>query len=60
MMNRLRVILLFILFLSPSVSMAEMANEELLDIQTREIAKTLRCTVCQSESVWESNAALAR
>ncbi len=60
MMNRLSVIFLFILLLCPSFSVAETANEELLDIQTREIAKTLRCAVCQSESVWESNAELAR
>ncbi len=55
-----RVILPFILLLSPFFSMAATTNEELLDTQTREIAKTLRCTVCQSESVWESNAELAR
>ncbi|MCI0528038.1 MAG: cytochrome c-type biogenesis protein CcmH [Nitrospira sp.] len=54
-----RVILLFILLLSPSFSMAT-TNEEILDTQTREIAKTLRCAVCQSESVWESNAELAK
>lgn len=30
-----------------------------LDAQIREISKTLRCTVCQTESIWESNAELA-
>jgi cytochrome c-type biogenesis protein CcmH len=59
-MKNLGVVLLFVLLLSPSFSIAETTNEELLDTQTREIAKTLRCAVCQSESVWESNAELAR
>ena len=31
-----------------------------LDIQVREIAKTLRCTVCQTENIWESGAPLAQ
>lgn len=35
-------------------------DEAELDAQVREVAKTLRCTVCQSESIWESNAGLAR
>lgn len=43
----------------PSV-MAATVEEEQIDLQMREIAKTLRCAVCQSESVWESNAGLAR
>jgi cytochrome c-type biogenesis protein CcmH len=59
-MKNFRLILLFVLLLFPSLPMAETANEQLLDTQTREIAKTLRCAVCQSESVWESNAELAR
>jgi cytochrome c-type biogenesis protein CcmH len=59
MMN-FKVIYLLILLFCPSFSVAETTNEELLDTQTRDIAKTLRCAVCQSESVWESNAELAR
>lgn len=35
-------------------------EESDLDAQVREIAKTLRCAVCQNESVWDSRAALAR
>ena len=31
-----------------------------LDAQIREISKTLRCAVCQTESIWESNAELAK
>ncbi len=34
-------------------------DETELDIQVREIAKTLRCTVCQTENIWESGAPLA-
>jgi cytochrome c-type biogenesis protein CcmH len=34
-------------------------SEDELQAQTKEVAKTLRCAVCQSESVWESNAELA-
>ncbi|MBI1824446.1 MAG: cytochrome c-type biogenesis protein CcmH [Nitrospirae bacterium] len=36
-----------------------MLSEDDLQAQTKEVAKTLRCAVCQSESVWESNAELA-
>lgn len=35
-------------------------DEDPIETRTREVAKTLRCTVCQSESVWESNATLAK
>lgn len=39
---------------------AEVVDEAEIDIRTREISKTLRCAVCQTESIWESNAELAR
>jgi len=39
---------------------AAMVDETDIDIQTREIAKTLRCTVCQTENIWESGAGLAK
>jgi len=39
---------------------AAVVDETELDIQTREIAKTLRCTVCQTENIWESGAGLAK
>jgi cytochrome c-type biogenesis protein CcmH len=48
------------LFLPDSSARAEMVDEQTIDIRTREIAKTLRCTVCQSESIWESGAELAK
>ncbi|MDP2265323.1 MAG: cytochrome c-type biogenesis protein CcmH [Thiobacillus sp.] len=35
-------------------------EESRVDIQTRELSLTLRCTVCQSENVWESNSTLAQ
>ncbi len=38
---------------------AELLNDDALQAQTKDISKTLRCMVCQSESVWESNAELA-
>lgn len=41
--------------LPPALSM----GEDELQAKTKEISRTLRCAVCQSESVWESNATLA-
>jgi len=53
---------LLLLFLGPFPGLVPAAtvDEGMVDIRTREIAKTLRCTVCQTESVWESGADLAR
>ncbi|HET8760777.1 MAG TPA: cytochrome c-type biogenesis protein, partial [Nitrospiria bacterium] len=31
-----------------------------LETRTREVAKTLRCTVCQTENVWESGSPFAQ
>lgn len=60
-MKKSLIMSLLICLLAPlSFSIAGPMDQERLDIQTRDIAKTLRCTVCQSESVWESNAELAR
>lgn len=47
-----------ILSLSP-MAVASTVDETDLDVTTREISKTLRCTVCQTESIWESGAPLA-
>lgn len=49
---------IFFLLLSPPVFAAQMNEEDVQD-KVREISKTLRCAVCQSESVWESGAELA-
>jgi cytochrome c-type biogenesis protein CcmH len=50
----------FPFFGSGSSVRAAVVDEQTIDIRTREIAKTLRCAVCQTESVWESSAELAR
>jgi cytochrome c-type biogenesis protein CcmH len=57
-------ILLFVLSLSSigfsaPLAMAAPLSEDQIQVKVREISKTLRCAVCQSESVWESNAELA-
>ena len=59
MMIRLVVATIFIL-ITPWSGLAEVLDESALDIQVREIAKTLRCTVCQTENIWESGAPLAQ
>jgi len=44
---------------SPNLAKATTVEEEDIDLQVRDIAKTLRCTICQNESIWESQAELA-
>ena len=51
-------IMLFSFLIAPVYS-APLEEEE-LELQMRAIAKTLRCTVCQNESIWESQAPLAQ
>ena len=51
---------LLLILTTPSFLLAETQDETALDIQVREIAKTLRCTVCQTENIWESGAPLAQ
>ena len=58
-MKYIPIVSVFIL-ISVSLSMATVVEEDPLEARTREIAKTLRCAVCQSESLWESNATLAK
>jgi len=50
----------FAFLLFEGILFAATVDEQTIDIRTREIAKTLRCTVCQTESIWESGADLAR
>jgi len=38
---------------------SQVMDDDRLQQEIKEISKTLRCAVCQSESVWESNATLA-
>ncbi len=42
-----------------AIANAAPLTEEQIQKEVRVISKTLRCAVCQSESVWESNAELA-
>ena len=58
-MFRLFPILIVLCFVSPIAGMAKVVDETEIDQQVREIAKTLRCTVCQTENIWESGAPLA-
>jgi cytochrome c-type biogenesis protein CcmH len=56
------ILLGLVLSLFSSLALAALANpltEEQVGQQVREISKTLRCAVCQSESVWESGSELA-
>ncbi|MDH5429936.1 MAG: cytochrome c-type biogenesis protein CcmH, partial [Nitrospirota bacterium] len=51
---------LILVLTTPWSVLADVQDETALDIQVREIAKTLRCTVCQTENIWESGAPLAQ
>lgn len=46
--------------LAPRPVGAGAVDETRIDENVREVAKTLRCAVCQNESVWESQAELAQ
>lgn len=57
------VVALFLLLLNVSalaVEPGEMLQDPGLEARAREISKHLRCLVCQSEAIDDSNAALAR
>jgi len=58
-MKSLVSIIFLSLLLIPSWSDGAIVDETQVDEQVREIAKTLRCTVCQTENIWESGAPLA-
>ena len=51
---------LILILAAPWSVWAEVQDETALDVQVREISKTLRCTVCQTENIWESGAPLAQ
>lgn len=58
---RMRFIISLALLLAiPGSLFAAVQDETDIDVQVREIAKTLRCTVCQTENIWESGAPLAQ
>lgn len=54
------ILILAVLSTAPGFLFAAVQDETEIDIQVREIAKTLRCTVCQTENIWESGAPLAQ
>lgn len=58
-MGKLATMLLLFLLTIPVSLEARQVDESELDSQIREIAKTLRCTVCQTENIWESQSNLA-
>ena len=60
MKKTLWVISFLLLFAHAGTLPAELRDETALDARTRDVAKTLRCTVCQNESIWDSKADLAR
>ena len=55
-----RILIIVLLVILPGSVHAVVVNESEIDIKTREISKTLRCTVCQTENIWESGAPLAQ
>lgn len=59
-MIRLGFLTVFMLLNLAWETPAAVVDETDLDVQVREIAKTLRCTVCQTENIWESGAPLAK
>jgi cytochrome c-type biogenesis protein CcmH len=58
-MSRLLPIMILLCLFFPLGSLAETVDETAIDERVREIAKNLRCTVCQTENIWESGAPLA-
>ncbi len=58
-MLRFSPILILLCFVSPIDGLAKVVDETEIDQKVREIAKTLRCAVCQTENIWESGAPLA-
>ncbi len=57
--NRVFLFITVCFFAFTSLGLAQRPSEEKINEKVRQISKTLRCAVCQSESVWESNAELA-
>lgn len=58
-MKRFAILFACTVLLFPSLVQSEVVDETEVDERVREIAKTLRCTVCQTENIWESGAPLA-
>lgn len=60
MRNRRGLVLLLVLLAAPAFAVEGMVQEDPIEREMLEIAKDLRCAVCQSQAVSESNADLAR
>ncbi len=58
-MFRFFPVLILLCFVSPIAGTAKVVDESEIDQKVRDVAKTLRCTVCQTENIWESGAPLA-
>ncbi len=58
-MFRLFSIPILLCLVFPAAGLAKVVDETEIDQTVRDIAKTLRCTVCQTENIWESGAPLA-
>lgn len=56
----MRISAVIIACLLSAACWAGQVSETKVDAQTRELARELRCTVCQSETLWESNSTLAQ
>jgi cytochrome c-type biogenesis protein CcmH len=54
-----KMIPFLVILLVPVHLWAAGMSEDELQARIKEVSKSLRCAVCQSESVWESNAELA-
>ncbi len=59
-MKRLLLILLLLASQALAVQPDEVLDDPVLEARAREISKGLRCPVCQSESIDDSNADIAR
>ncbi|MCC6543911.1 MAG: cytochrome c-type biogenesis protein CcmH [Nitrospirae bacterium] len=60
MIKAIWVISFLLFFTHAGILPAEIRDETSLDARTRDVSKTLRCTVCQNESIWDSKADLAK
>jgi len=58
-MAHLLPLIILLCFGFPMEGLAKTVDETQVDEKVREIAKHLRCTVCQTENIWESGAPLA-
>ncbi len=58
MLSRAALALILLAAFAPA-GLAATKDESEIDVKTREVAKTLRCTVCQTESIWESGSPFA-